>query len=180
MPKITTRKITFAGIVAALYAVITIALGFIGYGPVQFRIAEALCILPFFFPASVWGLFVGCIISNLMSPYPLDVVAGALATLIAALCTMWAGKSGRGSVMMKALACLPPVVFNAVIIGALIAYYMVGAVNADVFMAAFMLNGLQVGLGELAVMFVIGLPIMIYFPRTRAFAKLSTQYYYSR
>jgi len=176
MPRIGVRKIAFAGVVAALYAALTIALGFIGYGPIQFRVAEALCVLPFFFPFSVWGLFVGCILANLISPYPLDIVVGSTASLLAALCTMMVGKLGGGGLPAKALACFPPVLLNAVFIGALIAYYMVGGGEAAAFWPAFAVNGLQVGFGQLVVLYAIGLPLMVYLPRSRVYGKL-VEYY---
>ena len=172
LSKLGTRKTAFAGVVGALYAALTIGFSFLGYGPFQFRIAEALCILPFFFPCSVWGLFVGCIVANLMSPYPLDILAGPLATLLAAACTMRIGKLGKNSVMAKALACFPPVIVNAVFIGALIAYYIAGTGGAGAFSAAFLISGAQVGLGQLTVLYVLGLPILIYLPKTRVFEKL--------
>jgi len=157
-------------VTGSLYAALTISLSFIGFGPVQFRIAEALCVLPFFVPLSVWGLFAGCIISNLFSPYPLDMIVGPAATLLAALCTMRIGMSKRSGNFRKAMACLPPVIINAVFIGALIAYYIAGAneaSNTRPFLSAFLVSGLQVGLGEAVVMFAAGLPLLLYFPKSR-------------
>jgi len=168
--------VAFAGAVAALYAALTIALSFIGYGPIQFRVAEALCILPFFFPFSVWGLFVGCILANLISPYPLDIVVGSVASLLAAFSTMLIGKTGRVGLPTKALACFPPVLFNAIFIGALIAYYMVGGGEAEAFMPAFIINGLQVGFGQVVILYAIGLPLMIYLPKSRVYAKMMEYY----
>lgn len=82
MSKFTTRDLTFAAMVAALYAV----MGYFGnifgltFGVVQFRFAEALTVLPFLFPATAPGLVVGCLITNLLSPYgPIDAVMGTLA-----------------------------------------------------------------------------------------------------
>ncbi|MDR0490065.1 MAG: QueT transporter family protein [Oscillospiraceae bacterium] len=170
------RKIAAAGVVGALYAALTIALGSFGYGPIKLRVAEALCILPFFFPFTVWGLFVGCIAANLISPYPLDIIVGPVATLIAALCTMKIGKTGSGSIPAKALACLPPVVFNSIFIGALIAYYMVAEVETESFLTAFVSGALTVGAGEIIVMYAIGLPLMIYFSKSHFFEKLSGQW----
>ena len=118
------RKIAFAAVVAAVYAALTMALAPLSYGPVQFRISEVLCILPFFFPFTTWGLFVGCVIANLLSAYgALDIIFGSLATLAAAVCTMAVGHMDRQKTVSKVLACLPPVIFNGVIVGALIAYY---------------------------------------------------------
>jgi uncharacterized membrane protein len=163
------RKIAFAAVIAAVYAAMTILLSFMSYGPIQFRVAEVLCILPFFFPVSVWGLFVGCILSNLLSAYGIiDIVFGSLATLLAALCTMQLGKICRERVSIKALACLPPVIFNGLIVGAVIAF----STTPDAFWAGFAINGLQVAFGELVVMAVLGLPLMIWLPKTHFFKEL--------
>ena len=181
MSDLNTRKVAFAGAVAALYSALTMMLSFIGFGPIQFRIAEALCILPFFFPISVWGLFVGCIIANIISPYPLDIAVGPIASLIAAICTMQIGKLwlNRHSIQLMFFACMPPVVVNSVFIGALLAYEMTvtGTGETGAFMTAFIINGLQVGFGQLIVMYAIGLPLMIYLPKSRIYAKLSEYYY---
>jgi len=168
------RQIAFAGVVAALYAALTIAIAPIAYGPLQFRVSEVLCILPFFFPVTVPGLFIGCLIANLLSPYGvLDIVAGSAASLLAALCTMQLGKLKRNTVAVKALACFPPVIFNALMIGGVIAWAITEGGAA--FWSAFALNGLQVGLGQLAVLYILGLPLMIFLPKTRLFMVLSGQ-----
>ena len=175
--KISVRKIAFSGVIAALYAGMTIAIMPLSYGPVQVRVSEVLCILPFFFPFSVWGLFIGCIAANLLSPYPLDVIIGPIASLIAALCTMYIGKMhSRESIPVKAFACFPPVLFNALFIGAMIAYIMVSEGAADAFMPAFISSGLWVGLGQLIVLYVLGLPLMIYLPKAKFFEKLYILY----
>jgi len=177
--KLSIRKIAFAGVVAALYAGLTFAIIPLAYTPVQIRISEVLCILPFFFPTAVPGLFVGCIIANLLSPYGmLDVVAGSLASLIAATCTMLIGKYSRNreSGLVKAFACFPPVFFNAVIIGALIAFYMVGFSEFEVFLIAFATNGMWVGIGQILVLYILGLPLMIYLPKMKIFDKLNNLY----
>ena len=87
MRKFTPRDLTIAALIAALYTV----MGYFGnvfgltFGPIQFRFAEALTVLPFLFPAAAPGLAVGCLITNLLSPYgPVDVIFGTLATAIAA------------------------------------------------------------------------------------------------
>ena len=174
MSKISVRNIMFAGVVAALYATLTIAVAPIAYGPLQFRIAEVLCILPFFFPITVPGLFIGCVIANLLSPYGiLDIVAGSAASLLAAICTMGLGRIDRNSISIKALACLPPVIFNALIIGAVIAWAATGGSTA--FWPAFALNAIQVGFGQFAVMYVMGFPLMLYLPRLNIFRIFSKQ-----
>ena len=169
------RKITFAAVIAAVYAGLTMSTAFMAYGPIQFRIAEALCILPFFFPFSMWGLFVGCILANLLSMYgPVDIVFGSMATLLAAFCTMQLGRRTNRSIGAKIAACFPPVIFNTVIIGAVIAWYMTQTGGA--FLPAMVINGLQVGFGELVVMYALGLPLMIFLPKMQAFKSLTDQY----
>lgn len=67
------------------------------FGPIQVRFSEALCLLPFLFPETAWGLGVGCLIANLFSPYgALDIVVGSLSTLIAALLTARCSPWDRG------------------------------------------------------------------------------------
>ena len=92
----SVRRLAFSALLAAVYAALTMALGFMSYNGLQFRVAEAMCVLPFFFPAATWGLFIGCIIANLLSPAgPLDVVFGSLASLLCALSAAALGKSGK-------------------------------------------------------------------------------------
>ena len=110
MSKFTTRDLTFAAILAAVYAALTVALPIPQYAGIQCRLSEALTVLPFFFPAATPGLVVGCFIANLFSPYSLDVVFGTAATLLACLITQ--------RMPNKWLAPLPPVLCNAVIVGA--------------------------------------------------------------
>ena len=90
MKKFTVQHLATAAAVGAVYAVLSIFGSVFGvtFGTVQCRFAEALCVLPFFFPETVWGLFVGCLITNLLSPYGLlDIVMGSLTTLLAAFLT---------------------------------------------------------------------------------------------
>ena len=175
MRDFSTRKLTFAAVVAAAYAALTMLLLPISYGPLQFRLSEALCILPFFFPFSAWGLFIGCVIANVLSAYGIiDVVFGSAATLIAAAATARIGMAQRDSTIRKALACAPPVISNAIIVGAIIAYATTE--SWDAFLPAMLVNGLQVGFGELAVMYVIGLPLLVFLPKTEIYAKLSHEY----
>jgi len=166
------RKIAFSAVIAAVYAALTILLSFMSYGPFQFRIAEALCVLPFFFPFSIWGLVTGCILANVFSMFGLaDIVFGPLATLLAALCTMYLGRRGRDKLSFKILACFPPVLFNAVIIGLVIAYYSIA--DGEAFLPMFVINGAWVGLGELSVLYLLGLPLLITLPKTGAFRYLT-------
>ncbi len=142
------RKIEFiarAAIIAALYAALTLALAPISYGLIQFRVAEALTVLAYFTPAAVPGLFIGCLVANIIGPNGLlDIIFGSLATLIAAFMTY--------NIKNKYLAPLPPVVVNALIVGPIVAYY-VGA--------PFYLGMLYVGAGQVVVCYLLGLPLLL-------------------
>ena len=134
---------------AAAYAVLSLlgAVFGITYGPIQVRFSEALCLLPFLFPETAWGLGVGCLIANLFSPYGvLDIVVGSLATLIAALITsrcrnVW-------------LAALPPVACNMVLVGG----------GAGLW-PAYGLNAATVGAGEAIACLVLGVLLVKQLPR---------------
>lgn len=153
------KIITRAGIIAALYAALTIILQPISFGPVQFRVSEALTVLPFFFPEAIPGLFIGCIISNLFSSniVILDVIFGSLATLLAAICTY--------KIKIKWLAPLPPVIFNAVIIGLVITFSFA---SSDGFIASFLANAASVGGGEFVVCYGLGIPLILIIERIRS------------
>ena len=151
MPKsrFTPRQIALSGIIAAIYTVMSLLSSVFGiaYGPIQCRFSEALTVLPFLFPEAIPGLFIGCVVTNLMSTVgPLDLIFGSLATLLAAL---WTRRMPN-----KWLAPLPPVICNAVIVGAMIAWYEVGFTVQ--FLPVFALNALWVALGEAVVVFLLG------------------------
>lgn len=150
MKRITVRELTFAAILAAVYAALTLFLPIPPYAGIQLRVAEALTVLPFFFPAATPGLFVGCIITNLFSPYILDVIFGSAATLLACLWTQ--------RMKNRWLAPLPPVVCNALIVGGEIAFAQVGL--APAFWGAFAFNAVTVGAGELLACYVFG-PVLL-------------------
>jgi uncharacterized membrane protein len=163
MRKFTTRDLTLAAVVAALYAV----LGYFGdifgltFGAVQIRFAEALTVLPFLFPATAPGLAIGCLITNLISPYgPLDIVFGTLATAIAAYLTM---KMPRWY-----LAALPPILVNAIILPPIWSWSEVGAIN-DAFWVACGFNALTFIPGEAIACYVLGTILLKVMPKVGCF-----------
>ena len=148
----TTKRLTVCAAVAAIYAVLCLVLAPLSYQSLQVRLSEALCLLPFAVPYTAWGLFGGCLIANLLSPFGinmLDVVFGSLTTLLAALLT--------GRCRSRLLAGLPPVLLNAAVVGAILAY--TGAQGAA-FWPVFALNALQVGAGEAIAVYVPGLLLL--------------------
>ncbi len=119
----TTKRICRAGIIAALYVVLTYVCMPFAYGPFQFRPAEALCILPLFFPEAVPALFIGCAVSNFVSTYALyDIIVGSIVSLIAAICTFFVGKFLRKDKIRILLGGLAPVLLNAIFIPILIVF----------------------------------------------------------
>ena len=149
--RFSTRRLATAGIIAGIYAALTLFLPIPQYGGVQLRVAEAMTVLPFLFPEAIPGLAVGCFLANLLgSPYVLDWIFGTLATLVAAI---WTSK-----VKNRWLAPLPPVVCNAVIVGAEIAWFETGFGAG--FGAAYLLNACTVGAGELLACYGLGLPLL--------------------
>lgn len=147
------RFLVFSAVIAALYAVFTYAAAFfnLAYGPIQFRFSEALNVLCLFTPAAIPGLTVGCLIANIFSFNPIDLVMGTSATLIAAICMYFL----RNVKILKypLLSMLAPVVANGVIVGAEIAiFYTKGGAS----LTGFLVAAAEVAAGELAVMLTLG------------------------
>ena len=139
----STLNLAFAAVLAAVYAVITYMTAPISFGPIQFRVSEALCILPVFMPAAVPGLFVGCFLANFLSGAAvMDVVFGSIATLIGAAGTR--ALRDRG-----VLAAVPPILSNALIIP-FVLRYAYGVEDLVPFMM------LTVGIGEVISVGILG------------------------
>ena len=138
-----------AGLIAALYIVLTVAIGAFGLanGAIQFRISEALCVLPFFTPAAIPGLTLGCLLSNLLTGCIWqDVIFGTLATLLGAL----------GAQLLRRfvwLVPLPTVLANTVIVPFVLAY---GYRMED----GLPLLMLTVGIGELLSAYLCGMALL--------------------
>lgn len=163
MSKSKTQQIAFAAIIAAVYAALTLALIPTSYGVMQLRISEALTVLPYFTPFAIPGLFIGCFLSNILSPVGgVDLIVGSLATLAAAVMTYYIGKSNLKH--KKLLAPLPPVIVNAIIIGIMLNVLYVPDIPVYLCM-------LQVGLGQVFCCYVLGLPLMSVIERNPALAR---------
>ena len=109
--------LTQAAMIAALYVVLTFVFAAISFGEVQLRIAEALTIFPMFTPAAIPGLFVGCLLGNILGGAALpDIIFGSLATL--------AGAYGTWILRKKKpfIACLPPIVANTLVVPFVLRY----------------------------------------------------------
>ena len=110
----STNSLTRGAIIAAIYTALTLLFAPISYGEVQIRIAESLTLLPVLLPEAVPALAVGCLLANVLGGCTIfDIVFGTLATLLAAI----AARQLRNRVR---LAMLMPVLFNGVIVGAVV------------------------------------------------------------
>ena len=145
--KSITKYLTVSALIGAIYAVLTVLLAPISYGPMQVRIAEALTVLPFLFPQAIPGLYVGCMVANIWGGFgPIDIFGGSALTLIAALLTYWLRRFNK-----PWLAPVPPVLLNAFGVG----YYL--HILTDI--PAWVSIG-WVGLGEAVACIIIGLPLL--------------------
>ena len=163
MRKSTTRDLTLAAMVAAVYFVLCYFGNIfqLTFGPVQVRLGEALTVLPFLFPATAPGLALGCLLTNILSPYgPIDMVVGTLATAIAALLT--------ARMPRWYLAALPPIVMNALLLPPMWAWAEAGAVNGA-FWAAYGWNLWTFVVGEAAACYVLGTVLLKAMSRVKYF-----------
>ena len=148
------RFLALSAVIAALYAVLTYAAAAmnLAFGAVQFRFSEALTVLPAFTPAAIPGLAVGCLISNLASPLGVvDWVFGTLATLLAGIFSYLVRNIRWKEIPV--LAPLPPVIFNALIVGFEVACLADNGTFAfgNLSLAGFIAGAVSVGIGELIV-----------------------------
>jgi uncharacterized membrane protein len=153
-----TKKIAQGALIAALYALLTFAVLPLSSGLIQLRASEALSVLPWFTPVAVPGLYIGCLIANLIVGAPVyDVLFGSLATLIAA----WLTRYFRKRNFSRWLAPLPAVAVNAVIVG-LILYYVYKLYEIGVTLPMCML---YVAIGQTLACYGLGIPLMLLLER---------------
>lgn len=142
------QKILFmtqAAMIAAIYVVLTVIFAPFGFGDVQVRVSEALTVLPFFTPAAIPGLFIGCLIGNILGGAIIpDIIFGSLATLIGACCTYLLRKRTHF------LAPLPPILANTIVVPFVLAYGYGVPVPIPLMM-------LTVGIGEVLSCGVLGM-----------------------
>lgn len=142
-----TLFITQAAVIAAIYTVLVMVFSYSSFGPVQFRIAEALTVLPYFTPAAIPGVTIGCLLSNLLGTAEvMDIIFGSLATLIAAVLSYRLRR-------YKLLVPVPPIVVNALVIPFILKYAYSDANTIPAMM-------LSVGAGQLLAVGVIGLVLL--------------------
>ena len=156
---LSTRYIAQVGIIASLYAAVTIALAPISYGPIQVRVSEALTVLPYVTPAAIPGLFIGCVVANVYGGLGIyDIVGGSLCTLLAAILTYLLSRTRK-----PIFAPLPPVVVNALGVSLYLHF---------LFQLPYWFTVAYIALGEIAACFVLGYPLLLILLRREKLAQI--------
>ena len=168
-------------VIAALYLVSTFLTSAISFGIVQFRIAEALAALAILFPGAPLGLFVGCLLANLLNPASLgiiDILGGSIATGIAALLTYRLGRSYRRSLrayflskqaadrprlISRLIPLLAPVIINAVVVGIYLPFIIQGT---DPTLPVILISMLSIFISQSFAVYALGLPLLLALERT--------------
>lgn len=151
-----TLFITEAAVIGAIYTVLVMLFIPISYGPIQVRIAEALTILPYFTPAAIPGVTIGCFLSAILNGADiLDVIFGTLATLIAAILSYRLRR-------YKYLVPIPPIVVNAIVIPWVL-HFAYGIPDSIPFMM------LTVGFGEVIAAGVLGIVLLLALDKIKHF-----------
>jgi len=157
------KSLVQAAVIGAIYAALTLAFAPISFGHniFQCRIAEALTILPYFTPAAIPGLFVGCIVANIIGGFGIvDIIFGSLTTLIAAILSYKLRHH-------KLLVPFPPVILNAIIVGSYLYYIFLGISEMNIqSIGIFGVMG-WVALGEILACYVLGYPLLLILEKYR-------------
>lgn len=160
MQRIKTRTLVRCALIAAVYTTLSLALAPLAFGAVQARVSEALTLLPVLTPDAVVGVTLGCFLTNLVGVFTganvlgaLDIVFGTAATLAAALTTR-----RLRDVRVKGLplaAAVPPVLFNAVIVGGELCWAF-----GPRTLTGFLAQALSVAIGQILACGVLGIPLL--------------------
>jgi len=157
-----TLYLTEGALIAAAYIIFTLPFAQMAFGPIQFRLAEALTALAALTPAAVPGLFLGCLLTNaFFNPSPLgliDIIFGSLTTLLAAALTWWLQQRLKDSWYKTLVVLLPPIILNALIVGLYLPFLIPGMSQSFAAIA-----GVQVSIliSEAVAVYVIGLPLLL-------------------
>lgn len=145
------KKLVTTALVAAIYATLTLVLGAISYGPIQFRVAEIMVLLPFIKKDYMWGLTIGCFLANIIGPYGVpDIIFGTTATFLSVYAVYMTSKIMDGKKYALLVSSIWPTVINAIIIGIMLNIF---------FGLPLMLSMAQVGFGQFVVITIIGVPL---------------------
>lgn len=164
MGEIRTNYIVKTAIIAATYAVLTMLLAPISYGPIQFRVSEIMVLLVFIDKRYFTGIALGTFLAGLFSPYGmLDAVVGTIATVVALGGIIFVRRALGDNLKSLMIASLSPTIANGIIIGWLISY-SVGI--------PFLMPALQVALGEFVVVSIVGVIVIRWIQRNEKILSL--------
>lgn len=149
------RLVLYGAVIASVYTAISVICAPISYGLVQVRIAEALTVLPAISPVGIWGVFVGCLVANLILGNVLDVIFGSLTTLLAGFLSYKLKKN-------KWLVPLPPVLLNGLVVGGYL---------TQVYGGLWYMNMLTVAIGQIVSCYVLGIPLLVLILRNKQMHK---------
>ncbi|MDD2955552.1 MAG: QueT transporter family protein [Oscillospiraceae bacterium] len=171
MKQSKVRSLCVCAMIAALYTAVSIALAMSSFGAVQLRVSEALTILPAISPLGIWGVTVGCLLTNVIGvgmglTMAVDIVFGTAATLIAALLSFALRKIRFHG--LPILSTIPPVLVNGVVIGLELTWLEAGGFS----WALFWMNFTSVSLGQIVPCCVLGLLLYYVLGRTGLSEKL--------
>ena len=174
MKESTTTKLVKIALIGALYTVLTLVIAPLSFGTVQFRISEALTLLPLFSPLGIWGITFGCFFSNLIgfltgtNPIGMiDALVGTSATLI----PFASMKPGKARIVRALLAPIPVVLSNALIVGLELALVFGGNPGESLpYIWAF--QGISVAAGEIVVCYTLGMLLTFALYRADLYKKL--------
>lgn len=158
-----TLYIVTSAAIAAIYVILTLPFAQIAFGPVQFRLAECMTVLPILMPAAIPGLTIGCFLSNLLNSNnlgPIDIIFGSLATLLAAVSTRWIFVSMKRvtGIAKDWIALLPPVILNALIVGTYLTFLLT---TGPVLGTVILMNIGYIALSQAVVIYLIGFPLLL-------------------
>lgn len=166
----TTKTMIKIALIAAIYSILSLVLAPFSFGNIQVRVAEALTLLPIIYAPAIIGLTLGCFITNLIGVFMganilgfMDVLIGTLATLIAALISYQFRHIKLNK--FEVLSILSPILINALIIGAELAFVFAPVFNLQ-FIALF---SLDVAFGQSIAVILIGLPLLQWFKKSNLF-----------
>ncbi|MDS0525836.1 QueT transporter family protein [Clostridium sp. SHJSY1] len=146
------QRLVKTAIIAALYAVITLVLAPISYGPIQFRVSEIMVLLAFFDPFYIVGLTLGCFISNMLGPNGImDIIFGTVATFISVYAIYLTGKFVNNKNLSLIIASLWPTIFNGLIVGWMLNY---------LYQLPLLLSIAEVAIGEFVIVTIVGVPVV--------------------
>lgn len=159
--KLNTKQLVQIAVIAAIYAALTAVFMSVSFTALQLRVSEIMVFLAYFNPISIAGLTLGCFIANLlMSPTPfLDCVFGTLATLLSVGAISLTSKVFKGSKVGMVVASIWPVLFNGIIVGAMLCFAGIVPMEEGSKVATLMMTMGSVGFGEMVVVMLMGIPV---------------------